>query len=74
MIVYFSEFLDFKKYFYKSNGNPNNFFCIHEHLHLNPYSIGPHVDAVSPALSGQSVLRWNPPDQHVPRAIKGGSY
>ena len=39
------------------------------------YSIGPQVDAVSPALSRQSMLWGNPPppDHRVPIPIKGGS-
>ena len=65
MILFFSKFLYFLKYF---------FFKIS----LNPvecsYSIGPPVDAVGPALGRQSVLQVYPPCPDYKTPISGVSF
>ena len=61
MILFFSEFLDLKKYFLSTFLwiRLKQSFCIPKHLLKD--SIGPHVDAVGPALGRQSVLQVYPP-------------
>ena len=64
MILFFSEFLDFLRYFISTflwnRLKPKQTFCIPKHLLMDfecSYSIGPHVDVVGPAQGRQSVLQ-----------------